>query len=205
MHPIYPTAIHDLIQALRKLPSIGHRSAEKLAFAILEWPEYELKNFCNTLIVSQQAVVSCNLCGCLYDNHSKCWSCASSKRHMICIVAHPREAFAIQATAVFQGLFHVLGGLLDPMHDIEPDDLNFQNLVNRLIDEPVQEVLIALDATLEGDATSLYLKQQIEHWVSPKQPQIKISRLAFGMPMNSPLELVDPATLSRAISSKSYW
>lgn len=205
MYHLYPPAIYDLIQSLRKLPSIGARSAEKLAFALLQWPQAQLHSFCQTIEISKQSVETCSTCGCLYDKSTTCWSCSQNDGKLICVVSQAREAFAIHATASMQSPFHVLGGLIDPMHGIEVEDLNISNLLQRITTGDVSEVLIALDATLEGDATALYIKAQIEEHIHPTKPWIKISRLAFGMPMNSSLELVDPATLSRAISSKSYW
>lgn len=201
----YPPAIHDLIATLRQLPGIGQRSAERLAFSMLDWPVDQTLNFCQSIQQCKSRIHTCVMCGCLYDGAQTCWSCKGPHQNVLCVVAFAKEAFAIHSTGTFKGSFHVLGGLLDPMQGIEPENLKISSLVQRGLQPNVQEVLLALDATLEGDATSLYIRQVFEQQVCPKRPDVKISRLAFGMPMNSSLEYVDAATLSRAVSAKNYW
>lgn len=202
---LFPPAIYDLMNTLRALQGIGTRSAQKLAFSMLDWQETELEEFCRALQRSRARIETCQSCGCLFDKEAKCWSCLNKPSPLLCIVSNAKEAFSIQSTGTFKGCFHVLGGVLDPLKGVKPENLRLESLLERLLNESFEEVLVAIDSTLEGDATSLYIKQMIDKEITPTKPYLKISRLGFGMPMNSSLELADSATLARAISSKNYW
>lgn len=201
----YPQSIQDLVIALRTLPGIGQRSAERLAFHFLEENAAQIQQFCHSLNVARQCIQTCKTCGCLYDEQKGCWSCKLSHGNGVCIVAHAKDAFVIHSTHSFSGYFHVLGGLLDPLKGMQADDLRISSLENRIAELSLKEVLIATDATLEGDATALYLKDRLEAYSIKNNLPLSIYRLAFGMPVNSSLEHVDSATLAKAIASKSHW
>ena len=140
----------------------------------------------------------CQQCGCL-QGIDNCPFCSETTRRspFLCVVAMPRDVFAIEATHEYKGLYHVLGALLSPLDGIGPDQLNIGKLKQRLTAHHIEEVVIALDSTLEGDATALYLKQELESL------NINVSRLAFGLPMGSSLDYVDGGTLARALSARA--
>ncbi len=201
----YPQSIQDLVLNFRTLPGIGQRSAERLAFHFLEQPYEEMRRFCQLLEQTRENITSCPTCGCLFDQTKSCWSCRLSNGHGVCIVAHAKDAFIIHSTHSFEGYFHVLGGLLDPIREIQPDETRLKNLEKRLLELSLKEVLIATDATLEGDATAHYIKQRLENFSKENSLPLSIYRLAFGMPVNSALEHVDNASLAKAIAAKSFW
>lgn len=201
----YPQSIQDLILSLRSLPGIGQRSAERLAFHFLEQSSENLQQFCQILEMTRNNICTCSICGCLYDQSRQCWSCNLSTGPSVCIVASAKDAFVIHSTHTFKGYFHVLGGLLDPLKGITADELHIQSLEKRLLELSLQEILIATDATLEGDATAHYLKQRLDIFSKENNLSFSIYRLAFGMPVNSSLEHVDNATLAKAIAAKSFW
>lgn len=193
----YPAPLQKLIEVLKQLPGVGAKSAERFAFHLLAWPENKLKDMGLTISEVKEHIRSCDVCGCLTDL-SFCRFCQGADRNpqVLCIIASPRDAFAIDKTNEFRGLYHVLGGLLSPIDGRGPEFLELEKLLQRIQDQAVKEVVIALDATLEGDATALYLKQILAPY------QVNTSRLAFGLPMGSSLDYVDGDTLGRAFTGR---
>lgn len=191
--PKYPLPLQQLISILKLLPGVGTKTAERFAFQLLTWPEESLSQFSTLIATIKREVPHCPTCQCL-SSASGCEFCDLTRRNpdLLCIIGSPKDAYAIEETHTYKGLYHVLGALLSPLDGRGVDQLNLSNLFQRLADLPPREVIIALDSTLEGDATSLYLKEKIA------QLGITVSRLAFGLPMGSPLEYVDESTLSRA-------
>lgn len=191
----YPKDLLTLIAHLRKLPGVGKKTAERYAFHLLGWEGKDLHDFADGVATLKERVQACLECGCLMDG-IKCSFCDHDKRDrtQLCIIASPRDAYAIEDTGSYRGLYHVLGALLSPLDGKTPDSLNLPQLVGRL--ENVQEVILALDSTLEGDATSLYLKEELE------KLGIEVSRLALGLPLGSSLDFVDEGTLSQAIAGR---
>lgn len=198
----YPLALLQLIDFFTKLPGVGAKTAERYAFAALRCPVDDLKGWAEALTTLHEKVVPCNECGALLglgpNGQKACAFCgnASRDRHMLCVVAHPRDVFAIENTKEYKGLYHVLGGVLSPMEGIGPDKLNLSSLVTRIRALMVQELIIGLDSTVEGDATALYIKQELEPF------GLKIVRFAFGLPIGSALEYVHGDTLARAFSGR---
>lgn len=194
----YPSHLLRLIDVLRKLPGVGTKSAERFAFEMINWPKQKIEEMAEVIKQSPLLLKHCQECGCLTDTAS-CLFCASTCARLpsLCIVAMPRDVFAIEATHEFKGIYHVLGTLLSPMEGNGPEKLHLQKLKNRIASLRIEELIIALDSTLEGDATSLYLKQEL----APLN--LRISRLAFGLPMGSSLDYVDGGTLARALSARS--
>lgn len=193
----YPAHLLKLIDALKKLPGVGTKSAERFAFEMVAWPPSKLEEMAHIIQQSPSLLKHCLDCGSLSDAAS-CSFCQSSHSRLphLCIVSMPRDVFAIESTREFKGLYHVLGGLLSPMQGIGPENLNLPKLKRRIRDLHISEVVIALDSTLEGDATALYLKQELESL------NLSISRLAFGLPIGSSLDYVDGGTLARALSAR---
>ncbi len=196
----YPDHLSKLIHVLRRLPGVGTKSAERFAFHMLTWSDAQLREFGATVSSTKDQLKQCSLCGCLMGEEG-CHFCHAQNRDssIMCVLASPRDVFSIEETHSYQGLYHVLGGLLSPLERRGPEHLSFGKLKERLHKLQVKEVVIALDSTLEGDATSLYLKQELAHH------QLDISRLAFGLPMGSSLDYVDGGTLARAISGRGQF
>lgn len=193
----YPSDLAQLIAFLKKLPGVGTKTAERFAFQFLNWPEGELQSFSAILAQLKKKVTKCPDCRCLTDNGC-CLFCHNAMRDktQLCIIASPRDAYSLEETGAYRGLYHVLGGLLSPLDGRAPDHLNLDQLKKRLTELQIKEMIIALDSTLEGDATSLFLKEQIQEWGFP------VSRLAFGLPIGSSLDFVDGSTLARALTGR---
>ncbi|MFQ5729129.1 MAG: recombination mediator RecR [Waddliaceae bacterium] len=194
----YPKHLLHLIETLKRLPGVGNKSAERFAFQMIEWKTEHLKELANLLKTIPDKLKSCDECGCL-TGEDECRFCDSSRDSSVgmCIIASPRDAFAIEETREYKGLYHVLGGLLSPLDGRGPEYLNFQKMKNRITSRNIREVIIALDSTLEGDATALYLKKELADL------PIHISRLAFGLPIGSSLDYVDGGTLTHALAGRA--
>lgn len=193
----YPKHLLSLIAQLQKLPGIGKRTAERFAFHLLEWDRDYLTTLADSLQTLQEKIPHCQQCGCLMDE-VYCMFCESNKRDpaLMCIIASPRDAYAIEETGNFLGFYHVLGTLLSPLAGHTPDQLNLPFLMERIKSIGITEVILALDSTLEGDATSLFLKEELH------RNNIKVSRLALGLPVGSSLDFIDEGTLSQALSGR---
>lgn len=196
----YPSHLSKLIQVLKKFPGVGNKSAERFAFHLLTWSEDHLKELGEVVSGIKKNLKHCPECGCLVDeNH--CPFCDLSRRdsQQMCVIATPREVFSLEQTHEYRGLYHVLGGVLSPLENRGPEHLTLNKLKQRIAALGVKEVVVALDSTLEGDATSLFLKQEL------LAHPVHISRLAFGLPIGSPLEYVDGGTLARALMGRNQF
>jgi recombination protein RecR len=192
----YPAHLIKTISLLRKLPGVGTKSAERFAFELLQWSPEELRLMGETIAGLPQQVHLCAECGSPGES-GICVFCQRTTASALCIVGMPRDLFAIEATRTYKGLYHVLGALLSPLNGIGPEKLKIDRLKERIASRSIQEVVIALDSTLEGDATALFLKEEL-------QPlQLKISRLAFGLPIGSSFDYVDGGTLARAFTARA--
>lgn len=194
----YPIHLLKLIDVMRKLPGVGTKSAERFAFELINWPDERLKEMASVIQETKSAIKHCPLCGCLTGTDA-CPFCTDTARRSpsLCVVATARDVFSIEATHEFRGLYHVLGALLSPLEGISPDRLTLDLLKKRIETHKIEEVVIALDSTLEGDATSLFLKQELAPFCE------NVSRLAFGLPMGSSLDYVDGGTLARAFTARN--
>ncbi|MCB1115661.1 MAG: recombination protein RecR [Chlamydiia bacterium] len=193
----YPKDLLTLIAHLKKLPGVGKKTAERYAFHLLGWEGSDLHAFAEGLATLKEKVQPCLDCGCLMDG-VRCSFCNQEKRDRskLCIIASPRDAYAIEETGNYQGMYHVLGTLLSPLDGKTVDHLNLPHLMERTVQLETKEVILALDSTLEGDATSLYLKEEL------MKKNITVSRLALGLPLGSSLDFVDEGTLSQAFSNR---
>lgn len=193
----YPNYLNTLIEALKKLPGVGQKSAERFAFKILDWPKNEIEAFAKNFELAANQIQHCSQCGAL-QNPSGCFFCDDDTRDpsLLCIVAQAKDIFAIEETHAYKGQYHVLGSLLSPMQELD-DDLSFiQKLEERLKKSNFQELIIALDSTLAGDATTLYIKKMLP------LDSYNVSRLAFGIPVGSSIDYIDGHTLSRAFQGR---
>nr|WP_316358284.1 recombination mediator RecR [Candidatus Neptunochlamydia sp. REUL1] len=193
----YPKDLLTLIAYLRKLPGVGKKTAERYAFHLLEWEGKDLHEFADGVATLKERVQACAECGCLMDG-VRCSFCDHERRdrNQLCIIATPRDTYSIEETGNYRGLYHVLGALLSPLDGKTPENLNLPQLQKRIEGLGTKEIILALDSTLEGDATSLYLKEQFEKY------GIEVSRLALGLPIGSSLDFVDEGTLSQAFSGR---
>lgn len=193
----YPKDLLSLIAHLKKLPGVGKKTAERFAFQLLEWEGKDLHEFAHNLSTLKEKIQKCSECGTLMDGVT-CSFCHNSKRDQtqLCVIATARDAYAIEQIGDFNGLYHVLGTLLSPLDGKTPDNLNLFQLQNRIDTLGISEMIIALDSTLEGDATALFLKEQFQSL------SLKVSRLALGLPVGSSLDFVDEGTLSQAFSGR---
>lgn len=193
----YPSHLLKLIESLKKLPGVGSKSAERFAFQLLTWKPKELSSFADLVKEIPDKLSNCPECGCL-SGEEMCRFCAV-ERHLscsLCIVASPKDAFAIDSTHEFKGLYHSLGGLISPLEGKGPEQLSIPKLLERLKKHAVQEVVIALDSTVEGDATALYLKQYLS------ELPLQVFRIAFGIPIGSSIDYIDGGTLARALAGR---
>lgn len=194
----YPLHLKKVIEVLKRLPGVGQKSAERFAFQLLNWKAEHLEEIAFLLKSIPEKLKHCGECGCLIGEED-CSFCNEIRRHtgILCLISSPRDAFAIEETREYKGLYHVLGGLLSPMEGFGPERLNLHKLKHRIKALNIKEMVIALDSTLEGDATALYIKRELDPL------GISISRLAFGLPIGSSLDYVDGGTLARALSARA--
>lgn len=189
-----PAAVQKLIHQLRKLPGVGSKTAERYAFRLLEWEKEELLGLTESLKNLSNEVQYCPTCFCL-KGEQECEFCSEQKRDTscLCIVSHAKDIYPIEETKAFRGLYHVLGGVFSPLHGQTIEQIDLSKIYSRVQKHGITDILLALDSTLEGDATALFLKEEMETW------NVSISRLAFGIPVGSSLEYVDAGTLTRAL------
>ena len=194
---IYPKSIAILIEQFQKFPSVGPKSAQRMAFHLLKMPLTEVEKFAKAVVEAKQSTVACEICYNL-SSTSPCEICASTNRDRstICVVAETKDLIAIEKTNEYKGLYHVLQGLISPIDGIGAEDIRIKELLTRLTDENVNELILALSPSVEGEATSLYLTKLIKPF------GIKISRIAFGLPVGADLEYADEVTLARAIEGR---
>lgn len=191
----YPPAIERLIESLLCLSTVGPKTAGRLAFYLLDAPEHEVAEMIAALRGIQSGVTRCSECG-NYAEGPRCSICQSSRRDRstLCVVAYPKDIVAFERTGEYRGLYHVLGGLISPMEGRGPEQLSVEPLRVRLSQGDFQEVVLATDPTVAGEATALYLEQVLDDYSG------QISRLALGIPVGSDFELTDDVTLGRALS-----
>jgi len=194
-----PTAgpINKLIQELNKLPGIGPKSAQRMAFYLLRAPEEQAGLLSDAIMSVKKQITLCSVCFNLTDS-DPCRICADSERDRtkVCIVEQPQDILALEHIRIYNGLYHVLHGAISPTEGVGTDDIRIQELLNRLKDNPVDEVILATNTNLEGEQTALYLNQLI----TPLG--IKLTRLARGLPFGTELEYADDVTLTRALEGR---
>ncbi len=194
---IYPKAVASLIEYFQKFPSVGPKSAQRMAFYLLRMPEVEVQKFAQSIIDAKHNTKTCEICFNI-SSSSPCEICESTTRDRgtICVVAETKDLIAIEKTNEYKGLYHVLQGLISPMDGIGADDIRIKELLNRLTNDEIKEVILALSPSVEGEATSLYLSKLIRPF------GIKISRIAFGLPVGADLEYADEITIAKAIEGR---
>lgn len=192
--------LQSLLFELKKLPGVGPRSAERMVQHFLKAKNQDLNQLSKLLAGLKDKIKACSKCFSFSQEDDLCFICKDSlrKSEVICVVEQAFDVFRIEKGTSFKGLYHVLNGILSPLNNIHPENLNLQDLKNRVLTENVKELILALDSDLEGDTTVLYIKELL------KGLDIKISRPALGIPMGSDLSFVDDKTLTQAIENRSY-
>ena len=189
--------LSNLIEQFERMPGIGHKSAQKLAFYILNMSADDAKKFADNIILAHEKIHRCSVCCDLTDS-DVCSICSDERRDrtVICVVESSKDVIAIERTREYNGLYHVLHGSISPMNGIGPEDISIKELIARLGDSDIQEIIMATNPTVEGEATSMYISRLI------KPMGIKVSRLAYGVPVGADLEYADEITLTRAIEGR---
>ena len=194
-----PESISRLIGELAKLPGIGEKNATRLAFHIFRSPKIYSENLAQAIIETKTKVILCDTCY-NFASESPCYICTNTDRDnfSICVVEEPLDQLAIEKSKEFRGKYHILHGVISPMDGIGPEDLRIKELISRLEQENVKEVIVATNPSVEGEATSLYLSKLI------KPLGIEVSRIAHGVPMGGDIEYIDEITLGKAIRDRKF-
>jgi recombination protein RecR len=192
-----PAPLSDLIDQLRRLPGIGTKGAQRLAFHILKTPREEAERLCDAIRGVKERVTYCSVCNNITDT-DPCIFCSSASRdpRTICVVEEPQNVNVVEKTGGFKGAYHVLMGVLSPLHGVGPDDLKIKGLLDRVAADRVEEVILATSPTVEGEATALYLARLL------KPLGVKVTRIAMGIPVGSDLEYADEITMTRAMEGR---
>ncbi|WP_296141462.1 recombination mediator RecR [uncultured Anaerococcus sp.] len=194
---IFPESLNNLIGEFQKLPTIGRKSAERLAMNIVERDETDISDFSKALLEVKEKIHKCEICGNLTETEI-CDVCKDITREedFICVVEDVKDLIAIEKSGAFHGKYHVLGGLISPSDGIGPDELNIDKLLKRIDDEGINEIILAISSTIEGETTTLFLTSLLN------EKDIRVSKIAQGIPVGSNLEYFDQLTLERAIEDR---
>lgn len=193
----YPRPLAKLIGELSKLPGIGYKTAQRLAFHILSLDDMEAKNLADAIVKAKEEMKYCSVCGNLTDK-DPCIICLDPTRRtdIICVVESPKDVAAMERIRDYNGQYHVLNGVISPMEGIGPDDINLKSLITRLQKTDVQELIVATNPNIEGEATAMYIARLI------KPAGIKVTRIAHGLPVGGDLEYADEVTLLKAVEGR---
>ena len=193
----YSPSIEKLIESFEKLPSIGNKTAARLAFYILDRPEEEVKEFVDAIMNAKKKLKYCSKCFNISDT-DPCEICSNPRRDesVICVVEDVKDVVAMERTHEFNGLYHVLHGSISPMNGVGPDDIKIKELLSRLMDGTVKELILATNPRVEGEATAMYISKLV------KPMGVKVTRIAHGIPVGGDLEYTDEVTLSKALEGR---
>ena len=194
---IYPESLQNLINFYKKLPGIGDKTAERMALATLELSATEVEKFSKNLINSKKVLQKCKICGHLTENEI-CHICVDENRNhnLICVIEDYKSVFSFEKVGNYQGVYHVLGGLISAMDGIGPEDINISNLVKRIDNLKNPEIILALKSSIEGETTTLYIKKIFEN------KNVIISRLSYGIPIGAEIDYLDIITLDKALEDR---
>ena len=192
-----PDSLARLVEQLQKLPGIGAKGAQRLAFHILKNPRDEAERLCDAIREVKERVTYCSTCNNITDQ-DPCVFCTNASRdqRVICVVEEPQNVSVVEKTREFRGLYHVLMGVLSPLHGVGPDDLKIKGLLSRVAAGGVEEIILATNPTVEGEATALYLARLL------KPLGVRVTRIAMGIPVGSDLEYADEVTMTRAMEGR---
>ena len=193
----FPAALERLSEQFARLPGIGSKTAQRLAFQVLSMPQAQAQEFADAILDAKRSIHTCPVCQNLTDEEM-CPICADETRDhsTICVVAEPRDVIAMERSREYTGVYHVLHGVISPLNHVGPDDIRIRELLARLHDGSVQEVIMATNPDTEGEATAMYLSRLL------RPIGVKVTRLAYGIPVGSQLEYADEVTLLRALEGR---
>ena len=194
---MYPTSIRSLIESFKFLPGIGEKTAERLAFAVLELEDEQVQLFSDSILAVNEKIHPCSICNTFTDSDI-CFVCNDSTRdkNVLCVVEDTKNVFLFEKLGMFHGLYHVLDGLISPLDGINPEDIGLDKLIDRIKNDNFKEVIFAFKPSIEGETTALYIKRVLEGM------GVKVTRLASGVPMGADMEYVDSSTLERALNDR---
>jgi len=194
---LLPEPLIRLVEQLQRLPGIGAKGAQRLAFHVLKTPREDADRLCEAILAVKERVTYCSVCNNITDT-DPCVYCTGATRdtRMICVVEEPQNVTVVEKTQGFKGLYHVLMGALSPLHGVGPDDLKIKGLLTRVGTGTVEEVILATNPTVEGEATALYLARLL------KPLGVRVTRIAMGIPVGSDLEYADEVTMTRAMENR---
>ena len=193
----FPAALQNLSDQFARLPGIGGKTAQRLAFHVLSLPYEDAQEFANAILDAKKTVHTCPVCQNLTDREI-CSICGNPTREqdVICVVAEPKDVIAMERSREFRGVYHVLHGVISPLNHVTQDDIKIKELLNRVAQAPVREVIMATNPDTEGEATAMYISRLL------RPMEVKVTRLAYGVPVGSQLEYADEVTLSRALEGR---
>lgn len=194
---MYPNVIRKLIDNFKDLPGIGDKSAERLAFSLINFGDDKLVEFSDCIIEIKNKIRSCSICGGISEN-DLCDICENLSRNnkIIFVVEKQKDVFLFEKLGIYKGVYHVLGGLISPMDGVNPEDINIDNLINRVKKDSVQEIILALKPSLEGETTMQYITKLLSNY------DVKVSKIATGIPMGMDMEYIDTMTLEMALEQR---
>ncbi len=193
---MYPGSLNELIESFKYLPGIGEKTAERMAFAILEMDSEKIENFSSSIIDAKKNIHRCPICNSLTDKEV-CLICNSKDRNnTLCVVEDPKSVFLFEKLGLFKGKYHVLKGLISPLDGVNPEDIELEKLIDRVKKEKFQELILAFKPSIEGETTSLYIKRILGDM------DLSITKIASGIPMGADMEYIDAMTLERALMDR---
>ena len=193
---MYPGSLNELIESFKYLPGIGEKTAERMAFAILEMDNEKVENFSSSIIDAKKNIHRCPICNSLTDKE-ECFICSSKDRNnTLCVVEDPKSVFLFEKLGLFKGKYHVLKGLISPLDGVNPEDIELEKLIDRVKKEKFQELILAFKPSIEGETTSLYIKRILGDM------DLSITKIASGIPMGADMEYIDAMTLERALMDR---
>ncbi len=194
---MYPDSLKKLIESFKMLPGIGEKTAERLAFYVINMDVENTDFFADSIKLAKENIKKCSICNGITDK-DVCDICSNELRNKktLCVIEDPKSIFLFEKIGVFNGLYHVIDGLISPLDGVDPDDIGLEKLVNRIHNEKFDEVIIAVKPSVEGETTALYIKKIIEGM------NIKVTRIASGVPIGTDIEYIDSMTLERALNDR---
>ena len=193
----FPAALQELADQFARLPGVGGKTAQRLAFHVLELPDEEAKAFADAILAAKQTIHTCPVCQNLTDREI-CPICDNELRDrtIVCVVAEPKDVIAMERSREFNGVYHVLHGVISPLNHVTQDDIRIKELLMRVANGEIREVIMATNPDVEGEATAMYISRLL------RPMEVKVTRLAYGVPVGSQLEYADEVTLSRALEGR---
>ena len=193
----YPQTFENLINGLKKLPGVGSKSAERMAYQILNMDDEDISKLATSLLDSKEKLTRCKKCGCMSEG-DECEICKDDTRDTktLCVVQSTKDVYALEKVKNYNGVYHVLNGVISPSLGVTPNDLNLNKLVDRIVDDEIKEVILATNPNIEGETTALYIAKLLEN------KDVEVTRLAYGLPVGASLDYADEYTLIKSLQGR---